>query len=172
MHAYASVVRRPLCHSARVAQDMKGAFRPYVDQTVNILAPLIKEALFDDIRLAAVACMPDLLRAARCGVSAANKSQMAHVRDMFNFCTQHLMEAMEKEQQIELLMLMVQSVQHCLDALTDHDSRTGAATSLIKLNEAQMDSMMKQMARLLQQSFQRRAVEVAQSKTENFDEEA
>ena len=46
--------------------DMKETYNPYVDATMRIVAPLSKDSCYDDIRLACLASLPDMLKIVRC----------------------------------------------------------------------------------------------------------
>ena len=45
--------------------DMKETYNPYVDATMRVVAPLSKDSCYDDIRLACLASLPDMLKIVR-----------------------------------------------------------------------------------------------------------
>jgi hypothetical protein len=151
--------------------DMQGAFAPYVDQTVAVLGPMIVDAMFDDIKLASIAAMPDLLRVAR--LASRSENHRAHVKEIFDFALGKLLMAMKgDDNETELVLTLVQAVQQCILAITSADAGKVGTLAPFRLTPAELETVAAELQQAMQRSFQRRAVAHAESKMEDFDEEA
>ena len=100
--------------------DMKDVYNPYVDTTMRILAPLSKDSCFDDIRLASLASLPDMLKIVRLG----GVSQHQRLTQLFTFAVKHILEGIQDDLKlsgdelvVEVLMTSIQSLQACLLAV-------------------------------------------------------
>ena len=72
--------------------DMGTAFLPYVDQAMAVMGPLAVDSCFDDIRLAALAALPDLVKVLR--LSAQTETQRSHLGELFIFAVQKILEGL------------------------------------------------------------------------------
>ena len=81
--------------------ELKDGILPYLEQIVQTMIPSLEFYFHEDVRRAAVTCLPDLLRAAKIAVSKGAKYQ-AWFAQLVHHVIPPLITAMEKEPDVEV----------------------------------------------------------------------
>ena len=81
--------------------ELKDGILPYLEQIVQTMIPSLEFYFHEDVRRAAVTCLPDLLRAAKIAVSKGAKDQ-AWFAQLVHHVIPPLITAMEKEPDVEV----------------------------------------------------------------------
>jgi len=101
------------------ATGLKGGFFPYVEPVAKLLIPLLKFYFHDGVRTAAISTMPSLLECVSEHLAATNQdraplfSLLAHILDKY-------IPAMQQEIDLDILLLMIETVCECLDVCKDN----------------------------------------------------
>lgn len=99
--------------------ELKEGFFPYIDPVAKIMVPLMKFIYHDEVRSAAVTCMPELVK---CAIGAAEKGQCDRsvVKSLLDFIMGTLLEAVTAEPDIDVLVAMANSIHECVDAVGEN----------------------------------------------------
>jgi len=81
--------------------ELKDGILPYLEQIVQTMIPSLEFYFHEDVRRAAVTCLPDLLRAAKIAVNKGAKDQ-TWFHQLVNHIIPPLIAAMEKEPDVEI----------------------------------------------------------------------
>ena len=98
-----------------LAEALKDNFMPYIDQAASYLIPAVTYKLSNDVRIAAVEAMPDLVRAFKTAVDKGTQPAQGLAALFGNIWTQ-LMQAVISEPDAENQMTIFESVAACIDA--------------------------------------------------------
>ena len=144
--------------------ELKEGFLPYLQPVVEIMVPLLDFYFHEDVRKAAVASLPDILRAGKAamekgvpGPQGAPVDQ-AWFRQLIAFVVPPLVKALAKEPEVEIQAAMLESLADC----------AGVAGELISEH---ITSMISEFEKTLKTSLERRAERNKRAETEDFDGE-
>jgi len=142
--------------------ELKEGFVDYIQPTVETMVPLLDFYFHEDVRKAAVASLPDILRAGKAAAAKgkvpggdANKQYFA---SLVNFVVPPLVAALAKEPETEIQAAMLESLADC----------AGVAGELIS---GHITSMIAEFQKTLQRSLERRAERGKRADDEDFDAE-
>ena len=128
--------------------ELKEGFVDYIQPTVATMVPLLDFYFHEAVRKAAVASLPDILRA---GKAAADKGKVPgggdgkqYFASLVNFVVPPLVAALAKEPETEIQAAMLESLADC----------AGVSGELIS---AHITSMIAEFQKTLQRSLERRA---------------
>ncbi|KAM0885113.1 hypothetical protein ACQ4PT_030536 [Festuca glaucescens] len=98
------------------ADELKEGFFPWIDQVAPTLVPLLKFYFHEEVRRAAVAAMPELLRSAKLAVEKgqAQGRDESYVKQLSDFIIPALVEALHKEPETEMCSSMLDSLNECM----------------------------------------------------------
>ncbi|KAM3384743.1 hypothetical protein ACQJBY_009012 [Aegilops geniculata] len=98
------------------ADELKEGFFPWIDQVAPTLVPLLKFYFHEEVRRAAVAAMPELLRSAKLAVEKgqAPGRDESYVKQLSDFIIPALVEALHKEPETEMCSSMLDSLNECM----------------------------------------------------------
>ena len=100
------------------ADELKEGFFPYVEEVCKIMIPMLSFFFHEDVRKAAIQCVPELLvctkRAVELGTTPG--ADATYLQNFFNLVMDSLLGAIPKEPEVELLVCLLESVQECLEA--------------------------------------------------------
>ncbi|CAL5227386.1 g10339 [Coccomyxa viridis] len=143
------------------ADELKEGFYPYVEQVTGIMLPLLKFYFQEEVRQAAVQCIPDLLRsaylAAQKGMQGADAN---YVRRMVDFIWGPLVEAIGKEPDTEVMSDMLEAVEEMVEMLEP---------ALLPVDK--LGALTDKLAGILADSSKRRAERLKRLEGEDFDED-
>mmetsp|Transcript_5977 Transcript_5977/g.11754 ORF Transcript_5977/g.11754 Transcript_5977/m.11754 type:complete len:1102 (-) Transcript_5977:756-4061(-) len=94
--------------------ELKGGFIQFVEPVAKLMVPLLKFFYHDDVRTSAAQCIPDLVRAVKSQGSQAD----GQVHQIISFVLPALLEAVAGEPDVDVLVIMVESLSDVLE-LTD-----------------------------------------------------
>jgi len=171
-----------------LAESLGPHFFPYVERCAGALAPLAVTSVHDDVRTYAMAAMPELVScAAQALAPQPPEARWTALGEMLHFFVSKLIEALEKEGEMEALMTAMQSLKACVEnaCRVDWSSQPAApgglkasrpplvpSTCQVLLSEASMTTTSTRLLQCLAESIQRRAVARAEAATdEDYDEE-
>mmetsp|Transcript_21921 Transcript_21921/g.43521 ORF Transcript_21921/g.43521 Transcript_21921/m.43521 type:complete len:1087 (-) Transcript_21921:464-3724(-) len=106
------------CILAGFCHDLGPAYYPYLPETVSILVPLMHFRFNDDLRTAAMTAAPDLVK---CAVQAvgASAAPLHYLVDLFRNLLAELLKCCRTEVDLDILLVLVQTLQLCLDEMGD-----------------------------------------------------
>nr|GLL31765.1 importin-5-like [Ipomoea trifida]GMD14898.1 importin-5-like [Ipomoea batatas]GMD18000.1 importin-5-like [Ipomoea batatas]GMD19387.1 importin-5-like [Ipomoea batatas]GMD20739.1 importin-5-like [Ipomoea batatas] len=141
--------------------ELKEGFYPWIDQVAPTLVPLLKFYFHEEVRKAAVAAMPDLLRSAKLAVEKglAQGRNETYVKQLSDYIIPALVEAVHKEPDTEICANMLEALNECLQI-------TGPL-----LDEAQVRSIVDEIKQVITASSSRRSERSERAKAEDFDAE-
>ena len=98
------------------ADELKEGFYPWIGQVVPILVPLLKFYFPEEVRMAAVSGMPELLRAGKLAMDKgqAQGCNLSYVKQLSDYIISSLVEALHKEPETEVLTNMLSSLNECI----------------------------------------------------------
>lgn len=98
------------------ADELKEGFYPWIGQVVPILVPLLKFYFHEEVRMAAVSGMPELLRAGKLAMDKgqAQGCNLSYVKQLSDYIISSLVEALHKEPKTEVLTNMLSSLNECI----------------------------------------------------------
>jgi hypothetical protein len=145
--------------------ELKEGFLPYLQPVAETMVPLLDFYFHEDVRKAAVASLPDILRAGKCAMekSVVNPAtgavvDAAYVKSLVAFVVPPLIAALAKEPEVEIQASMLESMSDC----------AGVAEELIAEH---IGAMIEQFQKTLTGSLERRAERNKRANTEDFDGE-
>ena len=138
--------------------ELKEGFYDYVRPTVETMVPLLDFYFHEDVRKAAVASLPDILRAGKAAVEKGKTGDPNYFRSLVTFVVPPLVAALAKEPETEIQAAMLESLADC----------AGVAGELISEHIA---SMIAEFQKTLQRSLERRAERDKRAADEDFDAE-
>ncbi|XP_074557446.1 uncharacterized protein LOC141813385 [Curcuma longa] len=143
------------------ADELKEGFYPWIDQVAPTLVPLLKFYFHEEVRKAAVAAMPELLRSAKLAVEKgqAQGRDESYVKQLSDYIIPALVEALQKEPETEICASMLDSLNECMQL----------SGSL--LSEDQVKSIVDQIKHVITASAARKKERAERTKAEDFDAE-
>lgn len=150
------------------AEELKEGFYPYVEEVTNLMVPLLRFYVHEDVRKAAVTAIPELLNDAKLAVEkglAKPGHDMNWVKAMMDYILKELPDAIDKEPETELVGSMLQALHEVTDC----------AAELMDLNPQlkvqQMQQITECLKGVMKKSAERQQERQERTKTEDFDEE-
>ena len=144
--------------------DLHSALLPYLSSIMHTLIPLLNTLPFQDIQMAVLVIMPDLLIAI--AESIYGPVGVENYRQSFNFILDTLLTFLVDDPDLELLIPSLQTLQHCLEK-----SVLKKEESVEVLGGAEISRIIDVLTACLKQSFERRALRSADVEQEDWDEE-
>ncbi|XP_074582052.1 uncharacterized protein LOC141838465 [Curcuma longa] len=143
------------------ADELKEGFYPWIDQVAPTLVPLLKFYFHEEVRKAAVAAMPELLRSAKLAVEKgqAQGRDESYIKQLSDYIIPALVEALQKEPETEICASMLDSLNECMQL----------SGSL--LSEDQVRSIVEQIKHVITASAARKKERAERTKAEDFDAE-
>jgi hypothetical protein len=148
--------------------ELKEGFVPYLQPVVETMVPLLDFYFHEDVRKAAVASLPDILRAGKAGMEkrvardpsnpASGPVDAAYFADLVRFVVPPLVKALHKEPETEVQAAMLESLADC----------AGVAGALIS---EYIPSMIEEFQNTLAASLERRKARNKRAENEDFDAE-
>ena len=138
--------------------ELKEGFYDYIQPTVETMVPLLDFYFHEDVRKAAVASLPDILRAGKAAAEKGKTNDPGYFRNLVNFVVPPLVAALAKEPETEIQAAMLESLADC----------AGVAGELISEH---ITSMIAEFQKTLQRSLERRAERNKRADAEDFDAE-
>ena len=138
--------------------ELKEGFYDYIQPTVETMVPLLDFYFHEDVRKAAVASLPDILRAGKAAAEKGKTTDQTYFANLVNFVVPPLVAALAKEPETEIQAAMLESLADC----------AGVAGELIS---AHITSMIAEFQKTLQRSLERRAERNKRADDEDFDAE-
>ena len=138
--------------------ELKEGFYDYIQPTVETMVPLLDFYFHEDVRKAAVASLPDILRAGKAAAEKGKTNDPGYFRNLVNFVVPPLVAALAKEPETEIQAAMLESLADC----------AGVAGELISEH---ITSMIAEFQKTLQRSLERRAERNKRADDEDFDAE-
>ncbi|ONM24663.1 ARM repeat superfamily protein [Zea mays] len=101
------------------ADELKEGFFPWIDQVAPTLVPLPKFYFHEEVRRAAVAAMPEILRSAKLAVEKgqAQGRDESYVKQLSDYIILALVEALHKEPEAEMCSSMLDSLNECMQVV-------------------------------------------------------
>ncbi len=142
--------------------ELKGGFCPYVKEVANIMVPLLRFYFHEDVRIAAVNSLPELLTSAVMAAAQPNPPvNINFAQELLVFVWQPLLEAMTKEPETEVLSSMLESADSIISTVSPH--------SLLTLE--QLGGLFTVLEEVLRTSEERRKERMQRREQEDFDAE-
>nr|XP_029123663.1 importin-5 isoform X2 [Elaeis guineensis] len=143
------------------ADELKEGFYPWIDQVAPTLVPLLKFYFHEEVRKAAVAAMPELLRSAKLAVEKglAQGRDESYVKQLSDYIIPSLIEALHKEPETEICASMLDSLNECVQL------------SGPLLAEGQVRSIVDEIKHVITASTTRKRERAERTKAEDFDAE-
>eukprot|EP00898_Chlorokybus_atmophyticus_P005983 jgi/Chlat1/6386/Chrsp44S05759 len=143
------------------ADELQEGFFPFVDQVAPIMVPLLKFYFHEEVRKAAVSCMPELLRSSKRAIEKGVDGGRGppYLKQLSDYILPALTEALEKEPETEICANM-------LEALAEVVQLVGPI-----IDAPQVAAMCRQLQATLEDSARRRADLAKRRHAEGFDEE-
>ena len=138
--------------------ELKEGFYDYIQPTVETMVPLLDFYFHEDVRKAAVASLPDVLRAGKAAAEKGKTTDPNYFRSLVSYVVPPLVAALAKEPETEIQAAMLESLADC----------AGVAGELISEHIA---SMIAEFQKTLQRSLERRAERGKRANDEDFDAE-
>ncbi|KAA8499564.1 Importin-5 [Porphyridium purpureum] len=138
--------------------ELGAGFFPYVEQTAQVMVPLLKFFYHDECRSSAASCCPDLIKC----VAARGESSMADVKQLFNFIMPTMLDAISGEPDVEVLVVLVEALGESINAV---------GPAVIAEETAQLHRAVFIIAELLQDRAERKAERAQQALADEWDEE-
>lgn len=152
---------------ANLANDMGAMFFPYVQPVMQLIAPLMLPtgSVHDELRSVSLCLAVNLIDVAN---AAGNRQGVV---ELFNFGVRHLLQAIESEQDMDVLKCAVQALKEAvLSACRPLGDITGKNYTGF-LNSAHLKEMTVRLSAVMQGSLQRRSVRIAERRVaEDHDE--
>ncbi|KAJ8499895.1 hypothetical protein OPV22_010447 [Ensete ventricosum] len=141
--------------------ELKEGFYPWIDQVAPTLVPLLKFYFHEEVRKAAVAAMPELLRSAKLAVEKgqAQGRDETYVKQLVDYIIPSLVEALQKEPETEICASMLDSLNECMQLAG------------LLLSENQVRSIVDQIKHVITASAARKKERAERTKAEDFDAE-
>lgn len=157
---------------ACLVSDLKDSFYPFAEQSATVLLPLMlfDNTIHEDIRIPALMAMPDIVACVRqVGAKAGGPDQGAIMQLVTTVAGQFLV-ALKTEPELEVLLAGLQAFSKLIEAAC---MVPGAGRFERIFNAQEMGGIIELLIVVMKESFQRRAVRIAEKKTdEDYDEEA
>ncbi|CAL9075260.1 unnamed protein product, partial [Musa acuminata var. zebrina] len=143
------------------ADELKEGFYPWIDQVAPTLVPLLKFYFHEEVRKAAVAAMPELLRSAKLAIEKgqAQGRDETYVKQLADYIIPALVEALQKEPETEICASMLDSLNECMQLAG------------LLLSENQVRSIVDQIKHVITASAARKKERAERTKAEDFDAE-
>jgi hypothetical protein len=144
--------------------ELKDGFLPYLQPVVETMVPLLDFYFHEDVRKAAVASLPDILRAGKaamlkqCVAPTGQTVDAAYFRQLVGYVVPPLIKALSKEPEVEIQAAMLESLADCAGVAGEHISEHIAP-------------MIEEFQSTLKGSLERRAERNKRAGTEDFDAE-
>lgn len=142
------------------ADELKHGFLPWVQQVTSIMVPLLKFYFHEDVRIAAVQSLPELLRSAVLAVEVGLPSDPTLPSQLLDFVWNPLLEALQKEPDVEVLVSMLTSIEELLGI---------GGPDLISMER--VGQVLTAMQAIVKSSEERRTERGERTAAEDFDEE-
>lgn len=141
------------------ADELKEGFFPWIDQVAPTLVPLLKFYFHEEVRRAAVAAMPELLRSAKLAVEKgqAQGRDQSYVKQLSDYIIPALVEALHKEPETEMCSSMLDSLNECMQL------------SGLLLDQTQVRAISDEIKNVIIASATRKRERSERTKAEDFD---
>ncbi|GHP09304.1 hypothetical protein PPROV_000804100 [Pycnococcus provasolii] len=98
------------------ADELKEGFFPYVEDVCTIMIPLLQFYFHEDVRKAAVQCIPELLVCVKKAVELKTTpgADATYLQNFFGLVMDKLLEVCPKEPEVEILVCVLESIQEVL----------------------------------------------------------
>ena len=140
-------------------QELKGAFFPYIEQVVGLVAPLLNFSYHEEVRMAAANALPELVNAAKDAVQKGCGKDATWVKGIFDFVLSPLLDALKIEPE-----MFVQEAQ--LQSLSELVTASGEC-----ITPEKMGDVMQRLQSAVRRSAERREERNQRRQAEDFDEE-
>eukprot|EP00457_Paulinella_chromatophora_P000919 gb/GEZN01000921.1/.p1 GENE.gb/GEZN01000921.1/~~gb/GEZN01000921.1/.p1 ORF type:complete len:1093 (-),score=158.86 gb/GEZN01000921.1/:83-3361(-) len=144
--------------------DLQEAFFPYLQETVDIMVPLLKFYAGDTVRHCAFSIMPDLVTAAKLSMEH-KKCDIVLIRTLFLRITKAMVECFKTENDLELLVQLL----HYLSKVFTY---VGPEIATQCLDQEALRYVGNALLKLLTKSHERIEHREEQRLSEDFDDEA
>ncbi|CAI5473246.1 unnamed protein product [Closterium sp. Yama58-4] len=149
------------------ADELKEGFFPWIDQVAQLMVPLLKFYFHEEVRKAAAQSIPELLldgklaveKGVAPAVTATAEGEKRYLKQMVDFLVPPLVEVLTKEPEVEMIVVMLESLQECI--------QLGGA----ELSAEQVAQVVAQLKAVVEGSRGRRKERLERTQTEDFDEE-
>ncbi|KAL8142865.1 hypothetical protein V2J09_015897 [Rumex salicifolius] len=143
------------------ADELKEGFFPWIDQVAPTLVPLLKFYFHEEVRKAAVAAMPELLRSAKLAIEKGQSQgrNESYLKQLSDYIVPALVEALHKEPEIEICSSMLDSLNQCIQI------------SGLIFEEGQVRSIVDEIKEVITASSSRKREREDRAKAEDFDAE-
>lgn len=157
---------------AGMVSTMNEAFFPFVEQTTQVLAPLLTDSIHSDIRSASVHALPALLH---CVISTSIRKHLEPaaeaIKQMYDFTLGRLVSALVSEPEIDLVLEMIESIKQCVREVGSYSAEIPRSIRVgMELNEAQVHELVQGLLSVFADSVHRRAL--VRTKCESEEEES
>ncbi|GJP49341.1 hypothetical protein CLOM_g8564 [Closterium sp. NIES-68] len=149
------------------ADELKEGFFPWIDQVAQLMVPLLKFYFHEEVRKAAAQSIPELLldgklaveKGVAPAVTVTAEGEKRYLKQMVDFLVPPLVEVLTKEPEVEMIVVMLESLQECI--------QLGGA----ELSAEQVGQVVAQLKAVVEGSRGRRKERLERTQTEDFDEE-
>ncbi|CAI5949010.1 unnamed protein product, partial [Closterium sp. NIES-65] len=164
------------------ADELKEGFFPWIDQVAQLMVPLLKFYFHEEVRKAAASVSPLRPRASSGplapsspsrsllldgklavekgmapAVTATAEGEKRYLKQMVDFLVPPLVEVLTKEPEVEMIVVMLESLQECIQG--------------VELSAEQVTQVVAQLKAVVEGSRGRRKERLERTQTEDFDEE-
>ncbi|KAJ3674613.1 hypothetical protein LUZ60_005229 [Juncus effusus] len=141
------------------ADELKEGFFPWIDQVAPTLVPLLKFYFHEEVRRAAVASMPELLRSAKLALEKglAGGRDESYLKQLSDYIIPALVEALHKEPETEIASSMLEALNECMQM------------SGTLLGENQVRAIVDEIKNVITASATRKRERSERAKAEDFD---
>nr|CCA24014.1 importinlike protein putative [Albugo laibachii Nc14] len=143
-----------------MVSTLKEAFFPFVEQTTQVLAPLLTDSIHSDIRSASVNALPALLE---CVISTSIQKHLdpapEAIKQMYDFTLGRLVSALVSEPETELVVEMIHSIKVCMLEVASYSVEIPPSFHVaMELNHAQTHELVRGLLSVFGDTLRRRAI--------------
>eukprot|EP00958_Prasinococcus_capsulatus_P007362 scaffold689_cov375-Prasinococcus_capsulatus_cf.AAC.24 len=157
------------------AEELKGGFAPWIDEVAKVMLPLLRFYFHEDIRRAAVTCLPDLINCAKLAImeGKAASQDPGYIKQLTDFCFDPLVESVD-DPEPELIGCKVESIgeviQHVGQELIKDDQLEKLTKQLLVVLESREKRVQERKARFSTEDFDDEERDLIESENETEDE--
>eukprot|EP00698_Gefionella_okellyi_P011181 TRINITY_DN2935_c0_g1_i1.p1 TRINITY_DN2935_c0_g1~~TRINITY_DN2935_c0_g1_i1.p1 ORF type:complete len:1109 (-),score=299.02 TRINITY_DN2935_c0_g1_i1:650-3934(-) len=140
--------------------ELGAGFYPHIEQAAQLLVPLIKFYISDEVRDAAISSLSDMLNCVKLAHEQAGRADSGQLKQLLDYILSYLLPAIPDEPEMEVLINMMEALSQCLKA--------GGPNCL---TYDQMGVVTQCLTTVVQESEKRRAKRHERHHNEDFDEE-
>jgi len=142
------------------ADELKDGFFPYVKQVADIMVPLLKFWLHEEVRRAAVQTLPELLRSAVMSVEKGTVGDASVVKQLLDYFWPAMMDALGKEPDTDVQGAMMDSITEIVELVEP-----------ALMTPEYVQTAFTRFSRILKEAEERRQERLKRTGTEDFDAE-